>query len=325
MQGLRLAKLFYEDVAAPLLHQKLGTAMQDLAIGLVGEGSECFGFDDTISRDHDFGAGFCLWVPQEKKEALAAPLTTALAALPHTFMGFPVRLTQEENALTGQRLGLFSIEDFYQRFCNMPRAPHQWQEWYVIPEHFLAVATNGEVFFDALGQFSTIRQTLLNFYPEDIQKKKIAARLSVMAQSGQYNLPRLLQRGDSVGASLVCTRFIECAISAHFLIHKKYMPFYKWAHQGLKKLPQGQTLSRQLQEILHYNLSEICQNPTEKNIMALTNAVESTCLHFVQLLHEHELSFLKDPWLMTQAQHIQSTIAQDAIRNLPLSHGVHYS
>ncbi len=325
MQGLRLAKLFYEDVAAPILQQKMGTIMNNMAIGLVGEGSECFGFDDILSRDHDFGAGFCLWVPHEKKEAFMEPLAAAFAALPNTFMGFPVRLKQEENALTGQRLGLFSIEEFYQRFCNIPRAPQSWQEWYVIPEHFLAVATNGAVFFDALGQFSTVRQDLLDFYPEDVRKKKLAARLSVMAQSGQYNLPRLLQRKDGVGAHLACTRFMECAMAAYFLLHKRYMPFYKWAHKSLTKLPQGQEFSAQLQELLCFNLIEMCQNPSEQRNNEFMALVENICLRFVHLLNAQELSSLEEPWLMAQAEYLQSSITQDAIRSLPLSHGVHYS
>ena len=35
-----------------------------IAVGMVGEGSDCFGYDDSISMDHDYGIGFCMWIPQ---------------------------------------------------------------------------------------------------------------------------------------------------------------------------------------------------------------------------------------------------------------------
>ena len=46
-------------------------------------------------------------------------------------------------------------------------------EWMRLPESYLAVAVNGEVFRDDEGRFSEIRQYLLNGYPEDVRIKKM--------------------------------------------------------------------------------------------------------------------------------------------------------
>ena len=82
MQGLELAKRYYEEVGRPMLERDFPELLPRLAAGLVGEGSECLGFDDAISQDHDFGAGFCLWFSAEDYNQYGNALQDAYDRLP---------------------------------------------------------------------------------------------------------------------------------------------------------------------------------------------------------------------------------------------------
>ena len=95
MKGLELAKRLYEERARKLFENELPDLIPQMAVGLVGEGSECFGFDDEISRDHDWGPAFCIWLPQEVLAANSGRLDSVLAELPRQFEGFEVRMTAE--------------------------------------------------------------------------------------------------------------------------------------------------------------------------------------------------------------------------------------
>ena len=64
-KGLELCRQYYETFGKPMLQRMFPDIWEQLTIGLAGEGSECFGYDDAYSQDHDFGAGFCIWVPDE--------------------------------------------------------------------------------------------------------------------------------------------------------------------------------------------------------------------------------------------------------------------
>ena len=65
MNGLELSRAFYEQYGAPMLHEQFPEVEKLVAVGLIGSGSECLGFDDEVSRDHDFEPGFCLLLPDE--------------------------------------------------------------------------------------------------------------------------------------------------------------------------------------------------------------------------------------------------------------------
>jgi len=195
MNGLTLSEQYFHEHGLPMILQSFPLHARRMACGLVGDGSECFGFDDEISRDHDWGPGFCIWLTREDYDDIAKDLIRKYEQLPGTFLGYDSRIQSEWG---NERIGVFEIDDFISRYIGYRSVPQNNEEWMIVPESALAAATNGKVFYDPLGEFSLIRNRLLQFYPDDVRLKKMAARCMTIAQSGQYNLGRCIKKRRSV-------------------------------------------------------------------------------------------------------------------------------
>ncbi len=246
MKGLEVAREFYLQYGKPMLEEQFADVIDRIAIGLVGEGSECLGFDDEVSRDHDFDAGFCLWLTVEDERKFGFRLERAYAKLPKEFMGLHRSML---SPVGGNRHGVMTIDDFYTRHLGAPGAPDTVRRWLYTPASSLLAASNGEVFRDDLGIFSAVRDTLRDGYPEDIRRKKLAAHMIFMAQAGQYNFDRCISRGEIGAAQLAVFEFVKHAVSAIYLLNNQYEPFYKWAYRGLENLTTLGQLGDALQEI----------------------------------------------------------------------------
>ena len=85
--GLELCESFYKEYGIPMIRTKFPAYEGMIAAGLVGEGSECFGFDDEVSRDHDFGPGFCLWLTDQVYDEIGEALQEEYDKLPDSYMG----------------------------------------------------------------------------------------------------------------------------------------------------------------------------------------------------------------------------------------------
>lgn len=234
MKGLELSERYYYAYGKKMVEEKFPKLKGRVAAGLVGQGSECLGFDDNISMDHDYGPSFCLWLTREDFETYGEAMREEYRKLPKDFEGI---LGRQESLHGGGRVGVHSIPDFYYGLLGTEDVPEDNRAWMRIPEAALCTATNGKVFDDPLGEFSRIRSGLLDFYPEDVRIKKIVARAAAMAQSGQYNYARAMKRGENVAARLALAEFTKNAISMVYLLNKRYTPFYKWMHRGMKELP----------------------------------------------------------------------------------------
>ncbi len=232
-KGLDLCEAFYHEYGEPMLREKFPMYLPYIAAGLVGEGSECLGFDDAISRDHDFGPGFCLFLTDSVYEEIGEALQQAYDRLPVTYMG----VTRRVSPKAPKRVGVFRIGEFYERLTGFRDVPESNSQWLYAEDYRLAAATSGRVFRDELGEFTRIRKGLLAHYPEEVRIKKIAREAALIAQSGQYNYGRMLERGDKVTAQVALGEFMKHTMSIVYLLNRRYAPFYKWMHKGMEKLP----------------------------------------------------------------------------------------
>jgi hypothetical protein len=316
VKGLELAQKYYDEYGRLLLAEHFAPYADRIATGLVGEGSECYGFDDELSRDHDWGPGFCLWLTADDYAAIGAELQQRYEALPRRFEGFERRA---EGPYAGKRTGVFEIKDFYRRFIRYDQVPTTLAEWRSLPEAYLATATNGRVFADPLGEFTAFRQGLLGFYPRDVRLKKLAARCATAGQTGQYNYKRSVERGEPVAAHCALSNFVEAAISIIYLLNRRYRPFYKWMHRGLKDLPV-------LGEECYLLFSELCSDLRPGNGGAASAGaatavwrealIEQISGLIIETLTFEGLSDSESDFLLGHAHAVQAKIENEALRNL---------
>lgn len=295
MKGMELSRLYYKEVIRPFLQENVKEYSERIAVGLVGEGSECLGFDDDISRDHDWGANICLWLDDDDYRKVGEQLQKQLLQLPAGFHGYPV------NWILG-RNGVMEVSTFFKKYLNTGGKLQTIGEWCSVPESYLATASNGEVFYDPLGRFSEIWNDLRLGYPEDIRLKRLAARCMTVGQSGQYNFPRLVRRGERVAAELAKDEFIRGVISVVYLLNNRYTPFYKWMHHGMRLLPVlGEEISFRTEQLL------ISENPQED--------IEEICRILIGEFHRQGISETEDEFMVNQGNEIHRHIRNDALRN----------
>ena len=299
MNGLELARFYYDTCGRPALEQEIPELLPRMAIGLAGEGSECFGFDDALSRDHDWGPAFCIWLEQDDFERFGARVQAIYQALPGEAAGFPAR---RDGAYSAGRVGCLCTPAWYARYTGAPEGPQTTAAWRRTPEAFLATATNGAVFSDPLGHFSAIRERLLGFYPEDVRIKKIAARAAVMAQAGQYNYPRCIRRGEPVAAQLALAEFTRAALSITYLLNRKYAPFYKWMHRGLRDLPVLPRMAELLTELSEAHGKDAIQR------------IDGICLITAGELRRQGLTSRTDTFLLDLCPDIMQRIQDPLLR-----------
>ncbi len=307
MNGLELSEQFYEAYGKPMLSEQFPDLLPFVAAGLFGSGSECFGFDDGVSRDHDFEPGFMLLLPGEDviDRKTAFRLERAYSKLPKEFMGFR-RSTVAP--VGGARHGVLRTAAFFGDKVGAEDGILTVSQWLTVPEHALSEATNGKLFFDGYGEVTKIRESL-SAYPEDVRKKKLAGNLLLAAQAGQYNYRRCLSHGETGAAQLAVAEFAKAAMHTVFLLNDAYMPYYKWSFRAMRRLKKCALLA----ETLEYLITTDNEPPLAETKYDM---IEDAAADIIEELQNQGLTRAICGDLEKHAYSVNDSIADGGIRNL---------
>ena len=259
INGMELSRRFYEEFGRDMLETGFPEYRDRITVGLVGRGSQCYGYDDELSTDHDYGPDFCIFLDDDLFYSIGDELQKAYDDLPGEYMGYKrVTLLPPD----GRRVGVIRTREFYSRILEVdedflgryveaasamdPECGSEVNEtktaiygfFAAVKEENLSACTNGEIFKEGEGDFIRIRK-LLSYYPDIIWRRRIAEELHYSAQMGQYNYIRMLKRGEKVASEIALAGYMEHTMKLVYLINRKYAPYYKWLHHGMADLEKA--------------------------------------------------------------------------------------
>lgn len=263
-KGLAICREYFEEFGAPMLKEQFGDYYDQMIVGMAGKGSDCFGFDDSVSRDHDWGPGFLIWLPEDIYEKVGEQLTRSYDALPKEYKGYRRFDTREGKG----RVGVCSYRTFYEEFIGQEGYEAFVEHGQIadelmlsIPEYYLAAVVNGELYYigERLPRDSTngkdnlflaLRQYLKQGYSERVVYRRLAQAMAEYSQGAQYNFSRMYKRGDLVAASFALMDGMKAALRIGYLLNNRFAPHDKWLYEGAKTFIRVPKLTLYLEQLI---------------------------------------------------------------------------
>ena len=260
VQGLPLAETFFSDVVEPLLDE-LAPDLR-FSAGLIGHGSEVFGFDTERSTDHHWGPRLMVFLDSVDLAAHGERLTTELSRrLPVSFRGYPTHFTPPDpndggvqlmaetaSGPVNHRVEFFVIEDFIRTCLAVDLArPLSHGDWLRLPSQRLRSMVAGKLFRDDL-DVQSVRDRFA-WYPHDVW---LHVMLSVWARIGQeeHLAGRAAEVGDDIGSRLIASRLVRDVMRLAFLLERVYAPYPKWFGTAFARLQGAAELTAPLSAAL---------------------------------------------------------------------------
>jgi hypothetical protein len=242
--GIALSRCFFEDLVAPLLEIHIPEVRY--AAGRVGPGSDVLGFDDAMSRDHDWGLRLQLFVP----DAAQARTQSALDQhLPTHYRGHPARFGFSADPTERLRIDVTSVRGFAEQQLGFdPRDVGSVVDWLSLTGQAVLEVVSGAVFEDQTGELTGLREALA-WYPDDIWRYVVACDWQRLDQELPL-MGRAGSRGDELGSRVIAARLVETAVHLGFVLSRAWPPYSKWRGSAFGQLTGCAAVAADLGRVL---------------------------------------------------------------------------
>lgn len=308
--GAELAGVYSRALVEPLLERALPALRFSTA--RLGSGSDVLGYDDAMSRDHDWGLRLTVVVPEPAVAAVAALLE---AELPDRFAEQPVRFATSWDPVVRQRAEVVSASGLSTGRTGVDATrPRSLLDHVSLTGQAVLEVTAGPVFRDDDGVLRRLRSAFEP--PSDVRLWAIASAWQRLAEELPF-IGRAGERGDAHGSGLVASRLSGVAVRLAFHLAGRPAPYSKWLGSAFAALdlPDG--------------LEESLRLAARAEGWATAEAALVAGLELLAAMQAREgilqggavtERFWARPYrgLRPVAQEVQGRIADDAVRALPL-------
>lgn len=225
LPGGELARDFHADVVGPLLARAMPRLRY--AAGRLGSGSDVLGFDDAMSRDHDWGCRLTLLVDEPDRAAIPQVSLVLERELPESYRGLPVRFPLTWDPGLSHKVEIATVSGFAAgRLGIDPTAELPVLDWLILTGQSVLEVTAGPVFADQTAELAQVRARL-RWYPPDIERYVLAAGWQRLSQEMPM-VGRTAERGDELGSRLLSTRLAGDLMWLAFTLSRQWPPYPKW-------------------------------------------------------------------------------------------------
>ena len=262
MKGLEIAQDFYSHWGKAQLANSFPDLAGKVAVGKIF-GSDALGADDDVSKDHDWGPQFTIFLSGADHNKYGEDLAALMnEAAPNTWNGYRLAGAGDKS------VKVESVPNWIETWIGFTEKPTQDEDWKFIVrkgrdggtnrtrESILYFLRHGTLWEDGSGEMSGWREAL-HYYPAGIWNLRLAEELFLVFHHGEYNfVQRVARRNDPLTTAVCIGEFVSSVMRTLLLLSRDYTPYWKLLAHEFRKLDEAQFYAPLLEELVNANSIE---------------------------------------------------------------------